>query len=69
MKKKWMYGFMALGLLMGTYACSGEEESEESNDESTEVTEASQKELDEAMDLETEAIVLDAELDEFIESL
>ncbi len=68
MKKKWIFGVMALGLVLGTYACSGDEASEE-KEASTEVTAETKAALEEAKNLETDAIVLDAEVDAFIESL
>ena len=70
MKKKWILGVMALGLVLGTYSCSGNEEAtDESSQEEAAVTDETKKELEDMKDLESEAIMLDAELDAFIESL
>lgn len=69
MKKKWIFGVMALGLVLGTYSCSGGEEESDDSKEETAVTEETKKELENMKDLESEAIMLDAELDAFIESL
>lgn len=68
MKKKWIFGVMALGLVLGTYACSGEEAAEETA-ESTEVTEEAKADLEKAKDVQSEAIVLDAEVDALVESI
>lgn len=71
MKRKSIFGLMALGLLLGTVACSsGEDEaSKEGEEASTEVTEETAGKLEAAKDAQGEAIVLDAEVDEFVESL
>ena len=69
MKKKWMYCVMALGLVMGTYACSGDEYSTDESGDATEVTAEQKQKLEDAKELESEAIMLDAEVDGFVESL
>lgn len=69
MKNKWIYGVLALGLVFGTYACSGDDASDEKEGESTEVTDETRAELEKAKDAQTDAIVLDAEVDAFIETL
>lgn len=69
MKKKSILGLMAFGLLVGTVACSSGEEAGADENENAEMTEETGKKLDAAKDAQGEAIVLDAEVDEFVESL
>lgn len=59
---------MALGLVLGTYACSGDEDSTDETGD-TEVTADQKQQLEDAKELESEAIMLDAEVDGFVESL
>jgi len=68
MKKKWIFGVMALGLVLGTYACSGDE-AEEKEAEVTGVSEEAKADLEKAKDTQSEAIVLDAEVDALIQSI
>lgn len=69
MKKKWIFGVMALGLVLGTYACSGDEAADEKEGETTGVSEEAKADLEKAKDVQSEAIVLDAEVDALIQSI